>query len=99
MLTRDQILNAQDIEFDEVDVPEWAGTVKIRTFNGKDRDWFEQRHISKDGETIGSHLINARVDAVVLSACDEAGNLIFERKDIEVLNKRAAPRCTGYLVR
>ena len=41
-LTRDAILEAEDIETEEVAVPEWGGNVLVRGLSGTQRDIWEQ---------------------------------------------------------
>lgn len=41
MLTRDQILDCDDNPGEEVDVPEWGGSVLVRGMTGTERDRFE----------------------------------------------------------
>ena len=40
-LSRDDILKAADTAPEEVDIPEWNGTVLVRGMTGKERDAFE----------------------------------------------------------
>lgn len=38
ILSREQILAAQDLRSEEVDVPEWGGSVRVRMMTGTERD-------------------------------------------------------------
>ena len=40
-LSRDDILKAADNEPEEIDVPEWGGSVLVRGMTGRERDAFE----------------------------------------------------------
>ena len=40
-LTRDQIIEKDDVQIEEVPVPEWGGTVLIRGMSGLQREQFE----------------------------------------------------------
>ena len=42
MLTKDQILKSDDLPSEEVSVPEWGGSVMVRSMTGYERDQFEQ---------------------------------------------------------
>ena len=88
MLTKDQILSAEDIQFEDAEVPEWNGTVRIQAMTGMARDRYEQSLF--DGKGKGVRLDNIR--AKLLAACmvDEAGNLLFDESDIERLGKKSA---------
>lgn len=48
ILTADEIWNAQDIEERTVDVPQWGGSVRIKTFTKKQADAMRQRATRKD---------------------------------------------------
>jgi hypothetical protein len=50
-LTKDEILEAADLSTKAVDVPEWGGSVNVRTMTGADRDAFENTlvEVGKDG--------------------------------------------------
>ena len=45
-LTKDQILEANDLQSESVTVPEWGGDVLVRTMTGADRDAFEASMIT-----------------------------------------------------
>ena len=40
-LSRDTILQREDIKTEDVEVPEWGGTVRVRGMSGVERDAFE----------------------------------------------------------
>jgi len=40
-LNKEQILRADDLKTEEVDVPEWGGSVRVRVLTGTERDAFE----------------------------------------------------------
>lgn len=42
-LSKDDILKADDLPAEDVDVPEWGGTVRVRGLTGTERDGFEMR--------------------------------------------------------
>lgn len=75
MLTRDQILAASDLPREEVQVPEWGGSVFIKTMTGTQRDTFESEF-----NRLG--IINARARLAILTVCDAEGNPLFDAKDL-----------------
>jgi hypothetical protein len=79
-LSRDQILAADDIRIVEVEVPEWGGTVCVRTFSAADRALFELG--TNDVRDVRERLAAATI-------CDEAGNLLFSAADVEALGKKS----------
>jgi hypothetical protein len=91
-LTRDAILGATDIETEEVDVPQWGGTVLVRGLSGTDRDDYEaslvdlragRKHARPD-------LKNTRAKLVVRCIVDENGNKLFSERDIALLGRKSA---------
>lgn len=85
MLTKDAILAAKDLQIETVDVPEWGGKVHIRPFNGAERDTLEAaaKHAQDD-------MRGFRARIVAASICNDAGELLFEIKDIPALNNKSA---------
>jgi hypothetical protein len=83
VLTRDQILGADDLKKEEVQCPDWNGSVFVRTLTGLERDRFEQSYDVKNPNGVRAQIASATV-------CDEAGNLLFTPADIALL---AAKSC------
>lgn len=89
MLTKAQILAADDMKRVSVQVPEWGGDVLVRPLTGCERDAIETRIVEdrKAGKPVAF-----RATLVAMSTCDEGGNLLFEESDIEALGvKSSAP--------
>lgn len=87
-LSRDAILAAHDLRMEEVAVPEWSGSVWIRSLSGIERDDFEADYLRRKG--YGEELQNFRARLVMLCACDESGNRLFTADDLEPLGKKSA---------
>ena len=85
MLTREQILQSDDLPRETVPVPEWGGEVQVRTMTGTDRDAFEASLIGKEGR-----LENVRARLVSLTLCDETGSRLFSDGDITALGGKSA---------
>lgn len=90
LLSKDQILSADDLPFRDVDVPEWGGTVRVRTMTGGERDAFEASLYEKEGDDLVYKREHFR--AKLLSRCivDEKGTLLFSAKEIEKLSGKSA---------
>ncbi len=90
-LSKDQILEADDLQNQEVDVPEWGGTVYVRSMTGADRDAFEASMVTvnPDGSRTPD-MRNLRAKLVALTLVDEAGNRLFEVADIPRLALKSA---------
>ena len=87
-LSRDDILNADDLVSEAVKVPEWNGIVYIRTMTGKERDQFESSLVRMNGVSLADITKNLRARLVCLTAVDEKGELIFTTKDIDALGDK-----------
>jgi len=89
LLTRDQILQAQDIQTEKVDVPEWGGSVLVRGLDGKSRDQFEAEAVIRNGDEVQVNYENLRAKLIAKTVVDEEGNLIFSSADVEALGKKS----------
>lgn len=89
-LTKEQILQADDLKKELVSVPDWGGDVYVRTMTGTERDAFEQSIIETDGENIKMNFVNIRAKLCASTIVDEEGNRLFEEKDIAELGKKSA---------
>jgi len=95
-LSRDQILSAGDVTIEEVQVPEWGGSVFVRSLNGRARDRFESSRFKLKGDKVEMIHDNTRAVLLSLSLCDEAGTLLFSEADVAALgekNAAAMDRC------
>lgn len=95
ILTREDILGADDRTFEEVTVPEWGGQVRVYVMS------------AQLGAQYG-HMIERLNDdlhlatAVVFTACDDAGEPLFGVEDIEALaakSKNAVQRVARVSIR
>ena len=84
LLSKDDILNANDLNFEDVEVPEWGGTVRVSTMSGQSRDKMEIAFSNK------ATMDNVRARIVSLSVVDEEGKLIFTEADILKLGRKSA---------
>lgn len=92
ILSRDQILEAEDRPTETVYVPEWGGGVKVRGLSGAERDAYEASIASPrpDGRQ-HINLRNLRARLVVLACVDpETGGRLFKDDDAEALGAKGA---------
>lgn len=93
VLKREQILNADDMKYEYVEVPDWGGTVCLKTLTGTERDKFEASmvQVSKGGNA-RQNLENLRARLLVLVIVDpDDNNLpVFSQEDIKSLGKKSA---------
>jgi len=90
MLSRDDILAANDLPSEEVDVPEWDGAVLVRAFNARERDSFEASLYSGRGGDIASNMENIRARLVSLTVVDSEGVRLFSDSDAAALGEKSA---------
>jgi hypothetical protein len=90
ILTRDAILQAQDLPRELVEVPPWGGSVYVRALTGAERDAFETSIVEQRGKSTKMNLKNIRAKLVALTVVDEEGNRIFSDSDASALGKKSA---------
>lgn len=90
LLTRDAILGAVDLVHQDVDVPEWGGTVRVRMLTGTERDQFEASTMIRRGKKVDMNLVNIRARLVAMCVVDEKGNQMFSDADVEALAKKSS---------
>jgi hypothetical protein len=95
LLTRADILEADDRLYEEVDVPEWGGTVRVRSMEGVERDRFEatiaQISIDEHGKTrVDSRRDNVRALICSMTMVDDEGVNLFTPPDVLVLGHKSA---------
>ena len=81
LLNFDDILAKQDKEFENVDVPEWGGTVRIAAMSGTDRDRWELSMMQADDTSERGFKMNfdaySRVRLVALCLVDDDFQRVF----------------------
>jgi hypothetical protein len=85
-LSADQILAADDASLLEVKVKEWGGSVFVRVMTVAERDAYERMWIGKRDTGIE----NFRTEYLQRVLCNEKGDLLFTREQIEKLGKKSA---------
>ena len=89
MLSRDQILTADDIETREVDVPEWGGTVRLKSLTGRERDAFEASNRILRGKEFVPNPVDIRARLVIRALVDETGNRLFKDTEAGALGAKS----------
>lgn len=88
MLNKQAIFDTQDLKTEEVAVPEWNGSVRVRTMTGTERDGWEAS-LSPTGSK-GVDLSNLRARLLVKCIVDEQGERIFTDEDADALGAKSA---------
>ena len=87
-LGRDEILSNKTLPTKELDVPEFSGSVFIKTMTGNDRDTLEDW-------VSNPNMKSRRANMMVMCVANEAGEPLFTKRDIPelgLLDGRAAER-------
>lgn len=92
LLTRDQILDADDLEYEDVSVPEWGGEVRVMTLTGTARDKFEAAIANTSNGK--PDLTNFRAKLAAASIVNEAGEQLFNEADVRKLGRKSAAALT-----
>lgn len=87
MLSRAEILAANDRRIEPLEVPEWGGTIFVRSLTGTERDSYEAGLHDGKGKV---SLENARARLAALTVCDDKGALLFSRADLAALGGKSA---------
>lgn len=87
MLTREQILAADDLPSEIVEVPEWGGSVRVRTLTGRERDTMGAALMGSSGKPNFAEFDRRLVAA---SMVDENGNPLFGQDEIEALGRKSS---------
>jgi hypothetical protein len=86
MLSRDQILDADDKRYMEVDVPEWGGKLRVKTMTSAERQRFQAK-IQAQSKGVPDDLMEQIVVACVV---DENGDNLFTPEDIDLLSSKSS---------
>lgn len=89
-LNRDDILKAEDLTTQSVNVKEWGGVVVIRTMTGAERDFFESSLFSDKGADKAANIKNLRARLLSLCLVDEDNKRLFTDKECELLGGKSA---------
>lgn len=97
LLTRDQILAADDLKHEDVDVPEWGGSVRVQELTAGQRDQVETASVAIAKNASGklapefdkSVLESFRARLAAYSIVDELGQRLFTDADMIALGKKS----------
>lgn len=91
ILSKDQILEADDLKTETVEVPEWSGSVIVRSMTGADRDAFENSLVTvkADGTRV-PNMVNMRTKLVALTVVNESGGRMFDETEVDRLALKSA---------
>lgn len=90
LLTKEQIIASDDLKHEDVDVPEWGGTVRVVAMSGDARDAFEDTLVKRVGDKVEQDLSNYRAKVCAACMIDKDGNRLFSAKEVQALGKKSS---------
>lgn len=86
LLSKSAILAADDLRHEDVAVPQWGGSVRVRCMTGTERDQFRSSISAEGGIPVGQFA------AALLVAClvDADGNRLFSADDMAAMQAKCA---------
>jgi hypothetical protein len=92
-LSKDAIFDVNDIETEDVYVPQWKGSVRVQALTGRERDRFEAElaGFARGGSGKKKNFDNFRARLVVASVIDpNTGALMFGQSDVAKLGSKSS---------
>jgi hypothetical protein len=90
-LSKDDILKAEGPPTEEVEIPQWGGSVLVRGMTGRERDEFEARTMVRRGNEMVPDAGNIRARMVACCVIDEdTGQRMFTESDAQALGDKSA---------
>lgn len=90
LLSAGAILEASDLPFVDVDVPEWGGTVRVRTLTGTELDAYEAENFVQTESKVTLNRSDLRARLLVRAIVGEDGKPLFNAKQIADLGRKSA---------
>ena len=94
VLSKEQVLGADDLKKESVSCPEWGGDLLVREPTAMEWDNYEQSLTQT--EEVGKRIVvkgnfgNAKARLVVRCAIDESGKRLFTDEDADALGQKSA---------
>lgn len=90
VLTAQDILDANDVRTERIEVPEWGGDVIVRNLTGTERDSYEASMQVQRGNRYEPNPVGARARLVVRACIDEDGKRLFADNQADALSAKNA---------
>lgn len=87
-IDKQSVFASPDLKTESVELPEWGGTLCVRTMTGAERDGWEAS-LSPVGST-GPNLANLRARLLVKCVVDDQGARVFTDADADALGAKSA---------
>lgn len=91
LATRDQILAADDLDYEDVYVERWKLTVRVKAMSASEYDSFQKSVVTIDKKGNPTQdIANKRAKLLARCLCDKDGKRLFTEADIEALGRKSA---------
>jgi hypothetical protein len=90
MLSKKDIIAANDTQVETVNVPEWGGSVRVQGLNGEQWDEFEQSLVIGKGRGARVNIKTAMARLCAMCMVDDKGGRLFSDADVDALNTKSA---------
>jgi hypothetical protein len=90
LLSKEDILGADDIVVEKVEVSEWGGHIFVKGMTGTQRDAFEASINQQRGKSRSMNMQNIRARLAAQTICDDAGVRVFNNKEVKALGEKSA---------
>ncbi|WP_017612116.1 hypothetical protein [Nocardiopsis salina] len=87
-LTAAQIEQVDDRKYEDVEVHEWGGTVRVVGLSGSDRDSYEAAFVDAKGKPASQRLRNVRAKLLVKCLVDGEFNRLFTDDKAKTLGEK-----------
>lgn len=97
LLSKEQVLSAEDRQTEVVEVPEWGGSVMVQSLDAWQQSRYEQTLMSATADAKGKvHMTatmeGASVRLAAMAIVDEAGEPMFTEEELKRKSARAIKR-------
>lgn len=91
ILSKADILAASDLASETVEVPEWGGSVIVRSMTGAQRDAYEATLMTRnESGKLEINTDNMRAKLLLATLVDESGAALFTADDLAALSGKSA---------
>lgn len=93
LLSKAEIIAAEDIAYEDVPVPEWGGAVRVRGLTGAQRSLIEATMVASKGQEVEVRIEafrTLRERLVAASLVDENGKRLFTDHEVSALGEKSA---------
>lgn len=88
LLDKAAILAADDMAYEDIEVPEWGGRIRVRSLTGAERDAYDAESWRRSQKPGSTALDDFRIRRVAKAIIGEDGKRLFTDDEISLLGKK-----------